>query len=40
VLEDGAIVRVAGKPEPLLEVSAASAHELARLAWHMRDLPR
>ena len=30
VLEDGAIVRVAGKPEPLLEVSAASAHELAR----------
>jgi urease accessory protein len=35
VLEDGAIVRVAGKPEPLLEVSAASAHELARLAWHI-----
>jgi urease accessory protein len=35
VLDDGAIVRVAGKPEPLLEVAAASAHELARLAWHL-----
>jgi urease accessory protein len=35
VLEDGAIVRVAGKPEPLVEIAAASAHELARLAWHI-----
>jgi urease accessory protein len=35
VLEDGAIVRVAGKPEQLVEISAASAHELARLAWHI-----
>jgi urease accessory protein len=35
VLEDGAIVGVTGKSEPLLEVSAASAHELARLAWHI-----
>ena len=35
VLEDGAIVRVAGKPEPLLEITAASAHDLARLAWHI-----
>jgi urease accessory protein len=35
VLEDGSIVRVAGKPEPLLEISAASPHELARLAWHI-----
>jgi urease accessory protein len=35
VLEDGAIVRVAGKPEPLVEVSAPSAHALARLAWHI-----
>src|SRR5262249_56056175 len=33
VLEDGAIVRVAGKVEPLLEIAAASPHELARLAW-------
>ena len=35
VLEDGAIVRVAGKPEPLVEIAAASAHDLARLAWHV-----
>jgi urease accessory protein len=35
VLEDGALVRVAGKPESLTEISAASAHELARLAWHI-----
>jgi urease accessory protein len=35
VLEDGTIVGVAGKPEPLVEVSAASARELARLAWHI-----
>jgi urease accessory protein len=35
VLEDGTIVRVAGKPEPLTEVAAASPHELARLAWHI-----
>ena len=35
VLEDGAIVRVAGKSEPLVEIAAASAHDLARLAWHI-----
>jgi urease accessory protein len=35
VLEDGSIVRVAGKPESLVEVSAASPHALARLAWHI-----
>src|SRR5262249_13647825 len=35
VLEDGAIVRVAGKAAPLLEIMAASPHELARLAWHI-----
>ena len=35
VLEDGTIVRVAGKAEPLLEIAAASPHELARLAWHI-----
>ena len=28
-------MRVAGKPEPLLEIAAASPHELARLAWHI-----
>jgi urease accessory protein len=35
VLEDGGVVRVTGKPEPLLQITAASAHELARLAWHL-----
>jgi len=35
VLDDGSIVGVTGKPEPLLEVAAASASELARLAWHL-----
>jgi urease accessory protein len=34
VLEDGAIVRVTGRVEPLVEI-AADAHELARLAWHI-----
>ena len=35
VLEDGAIVRVAGKPEPLVEIAAATPQDLARLAWHI-----
>jgi urease accessory protein len=35
VLEDGSIVRVAGKREPLVEVTAASPQQLARLAWHI-----
>jgi urease accessory protein len=35
LLEDGSMVRVTGKPEPLIEVSAPNAHELARLAWHI-----
>lgn len=35
VLDNGAIVRVTGKAEPLIEVAAANAHELARLAWHL-----
>src|SRR5215468_6665979 len=35
VLEDGAIVRVAGKAEPLVDIAAQSADELARLAWHI-----
>ena len=35
LIEDGALVRVTGKPEPLVEISAASAPELARLAWHI-----
>jgi urease accessory protein len=35
LLDDGAIVRVAGRPEPLAEIAAANASELARLAWHI-----
>jgi urease accessory protein len=35
VLEDGSIVRVASKLEPLVEVTAKNPHELARLAWHI-----
>jgi urease accessory protein len=35
VLEDGAIVRVAGRREPLIEITAESPHQLARLAWHI-----
>jgi urease accessory protein len=35
VLDDGAIVRVTGKPELLVEIAAGSPHELARLAWHI-----
>src|SRR4030088_3102445 len=35
VLDDGAVVGVIGKPEPLHEITAANALELARLAWHL-----
>jgi urease accessory protein len=35
VLDDGAIVRVAGKPEPLVEISAASMSDLVRISWHI-----
>jgi len=35
VLDDGAIVRIVGRPEPLIEIAAADSHELARLAWHI-----
>ncbi len=35
VLEDGAIVRVEGRPEVLIEVAAESPSALARLAWHL-----
>jgi urease accessory protein len=35
VLDDGSVVNVAGKPEALLEITAATSHELARLAWHL-----
>jgi urease accessory protein len=34
VLDDGAIIRIVGRPEPLAEI-AADPHVLARLAWHI-----
>ena len=40
-LEDGRIIGVTAATEPLLEVRAADADQLARLAWHIgnRHLP-
>jgi urease accessory protein len=35
VLDDGAIVQVVGTPEKLIEISAGSALDTARLAWHL-----
>jgi urease accessory protein len=35
VLDDGGIVRIVGRPEPLIEIAAASTDALARLAWHI-----
>jgi urease accessory protein len=34
VLDDGSIVRVVGKPEPLVEIAAPAADRL-RIAWHI-----
>jgi urease accessory protein len=34
-LDDGTMVRIVGRPEPLVEIAAADAHALARLAWHI-----
>ena len=40
-LEDGRIVRVRARPEPLLEIHAHDDGELVRIAWHLgnRHLP-
>ena len=35
VLDDDTIVRVVGRPEPLVEIAARAVPELARLAWHL-----
>ncbi|MDT3687834.1 MAG: urease accessory protein UreE [Pseudorhodoplanes sp.] len=35
VLEDGAIVRVCGQPEELVEIKASSPRDFVRLAWHL-----
>jgi urease accessory protein len=38
---DGRVIRVAARPEPLLEIHAHSPAELVRIAWHLgnRHLP-
>ncbi|HEX3836245.1 MAG TPA: urease accessory protein UreE [Steroidobacteraceae bacterium] len=40
-LEDGRIIRVTAAAEPLLEIRASDAEQLARVAWHIgnRHLP-
>ncbi len=40
-LQDGRIIRVVAKPEPLLEIHANSPADLMRIAWHLgnRHLP-
>jgi urease accessory protein len=35
VLDDGSVVLVAGKPEPLLEIAGRTPLEFVRLAWHL-----
>jgi urease accessory protein len=35
LLDDGSIVEVAGKPEPLCEIAAESEAERMRIAWHI-----
>jgi urease accessory protein len=35
VLDDGTIICVVAKPEPLAEIAAEDAAALARLAWHL-----
>jgi urease accessory protein len=35
VLDDGAIVEVLGRPEPLMEVIGRSATDMFRFAWHI-----
>jgi urease accessory protein len=35
VLDDGAVIAVVAKPEPLVEIAAENAASLARFAWHL-----
>ena len=41
LLDDGRMIRVTAKPEPLLEIRAHGPAELVRIAWHLgnRHLP-
>jgi urease accessory protein len=35
VLDDGSVVLVVGKPEPLLEIATPTSVDFVRLAWHL-----
>jgi urease accessory protein len=35
VLDDGSLVRVVGKPEPLVEIAAANEPDRLRMTWHL-----
>ena len=35
VLDDGSIVKVAGQPETLVEISTKRAGDIVRIAWHI-----
>jgi urease accessory protein len=37
ILEDGTLVEVVARPEPLIEARAANVADMARLAWHLGD---
>jgi urease accessory protein len=41
MLDDGRLIEVLGKPEPLAEIRCGSARELANVSWHLgnRHLP-
>src|ERR1700690_2208863 len=39
LLDDGAIVLVAGESEKLIEISVGSALDCVRLAWHLGNRP-
>jgi urease accessory protein len=41
LLDDGSVVRVQAKPEPLMEIHGHGDDELVRIAWHLgnRHLP-
>jgi urease accessory protein len=37
VLDDGGLIEIVARPEPLLEVRGTDAASMARLAWHLGD---
>jgi urease accessory protein len=37
ILEDGTLVEVVARPEPLIEARAANVADMARLAWYLGD---